>query len=73
MGFFGGLFKTNVEKMERKRDVKGLIKALNHKDKEVKIKAIQALGRLKDVSAIAPLNHSFRSQDRDILWAIVYI
>lgn len=67
MGFFGGLFKTNVEKMERKRDVKGLIRALNHKDKEVKIKAIQALGRIKDVRAIAPLNKTLSTWDRDIL------
>jgi HEAT repeat protein len=68
MGFFGGLFGSNVEKMERKRDVQGLIRALNHKDKEVKIKAIQALGRLKDVTAKTPLYRSFGSQDRDISW-----
>jgi HEAT repeat protein len=41
-----GLFGSNVEKMERKRDVEGLIEALTHKDLEVRDKAQMALVRI---------------------------
>jgi hypothetical protein len=35
-----GLFKPNIEKMERKKDIEGLIKALGYrKDSVVRVKA----------------------------------
>jgi len=42
MGFFG----PNVEKMEKKNDVNGLIKALKHKDSDVRDRAEKALVRI---------------------------
>jgi len=42
MGFFG----PNVEKMEKKNDVNGLIKALKHKDSDVQDRAEKALVRI---------------------------
>ena len=54
MGFFG-LFKQNIETMERKKDVKGLIKALEGKDYNLRKKAASALGRLGDTRAVDPL------------------
>jgi len=33
MGIFDGLFKPNVERLQEKKNVKGLIKALRHKDR----------------------------------------
>ena len=53
MGLFG---PPNVEKMEAKRDVQGLIKALDYqKDASVRDAAAKALGKLKDARAVVPL------------------
>ena len=53
MGLFG---PPNVEKMEAKRDVTGLIKALDYqKDASVRRAAAEALGKLKDARAVVPL------------------
>lgn len=41
-----GIFKPNVEKMERKRNVEGLVTALRYKDSVVRGKAAEALERL---------------------------
>lgn len=41
MGIFG---KPNFDKLKRKRDVKGLIKLLDHKDPWVRETAVKALG-----------------------------
>ena len=38
-----GLFKPNVHKLEAKKDVKGLIKALKEKDSNVQGEAVGAL------------------------------
>lgn len=45
MGIFD-LFKPNVEKMEREKDVAGLIKALGHKESSVKRQATEALDKI---------------------------
>jgi len=54
-GFILGLFKPNVEKMEKKRDVEGLIKALKHKDWTIRTGAIEALSRIRDARTVEPL------------------
>ena len=55
MGILGGLFKPKVEKMEKNRDVGGLIEALKHKDVGVRRRAAGALGRFGDPRAVDPL------------------
>lgn len=50
-----GLFKPNVERMRVKRDVKGLLKALQHKDSNIRIQAVEALGSVGDKRAVEPL------------------
>ena len=40
------LFKPNVEKMEKHRNVVGLIKALKHKDRDIRLGAAKALDRI---------------------------
>ena len=42
MGIFDKLSKPNVEKMEAKKDVKGLIKALRYEDRDVRRAAVYA-------------------------------
>ena len=59
MGIFD-LFKPNVEKLEKKKDVHGLIKALRYKKDEwdeddVRRSAADALGKIKDERAVEPL------------------
>jgi len=56
MGLFDWFFKPNVEKLERKKDIKGLIDALRYeKDSDVRQEAAEALGRIEDLRAIGPL------------------
>jgi hypothetical protein len=50
-----GLFKPNVEKLEEKKNVKGLIKALRYKYWHVRQKAAEALGKIGDEKAVEPL------------------
>jgi tetratricopeptide (TPR) repeat protein len=45
----------NVNKLEDKRDIKGLIKALRHRDASVRRDAVEALGRVGDGSIISHL------------------
>ncbi len=43
-----GLSSKDVEKMEAKRDVKGLFKALSYKDSSVRLAAVEALKKIDD-------------------------
>ena len=65
MGIFS-LFKPSVEKMERKKDVKGLIKALKDEDWAVRCDAAKVLGRLGDARAVEPLIQALKDQE----WAV---
>ena len=49
------LFLPNVNKLKQRKDVGGLINALNHKNFEIKMKAIAALGDIGDPIAADPL------------------
>ncbi len=55
MGIFDRLFKPNVERLREKKNVKGLIKALRHKDWHVREEAAWALGGIGDARAVEPL------------------
>ena len=55
MGFLDGLFKPDIAKLEAKRDVEGLIKALGDTRRELHVPAIEALGRIGDARAVKPL------------------
>ena len=63
MGIFDGLFKPNVEKLKEKMDVEGLLKALDYKDKNVRLSAAEALGKLKSRMAIDPLIRAMKDND----------
>ena len=58
-----GLFKPNVKKMQKERDVEGLIKALEHKNIHVRERAAEALGELKDARAVEPLILALNGED----------
>jgi len=50
----------NIERLEQKRNVQGLIKALDHEDPEVRRNAAQALGSIGDQRAVEPLDFMLR-------------
>lgn len=57
----------NVSKLKAKRDVKGLIKALEYKkDVAVRKAAATALGEIGDVQAVRPLVGTLKDTDRDV-------
>jgi len=61
-----GFFKPNIEKMRTRQDVEGLIKALKHKDFEVRKNATDALGEIGDVRAIEPLIQALKDKGRGV-------
>jgi PAS domain S-box-containing protein len=59
------LFKPDVVKLKRKKDIEGLVKALDCKDRDVRrdvMKALEELGEL----AIKPLTHLMEDVDGEI-------
>ena len=61
MGFFG-LFKPNVNRLTKEKDVEKLIKLLGYKkDANIQLEAARALGLLKDKRAVDPLIHILRN------------
>lgn len=49
------LFRPNVKRMLKKRDVKGLIRAVNDEERGIRLAAIEALGQIGDLQAVEPL------------------
>lgn len=66
MGIFSKLFKPNIQELEKRRDVEGLIKAVNHGDRGVRISAAEALSKIKDKKAIEPLIKALNDEDGDV-------
>lgn len=61
MGIFARS-KPNVDQMKAKKDVAGLIKALKHKDGQVRGNAAYALGGIRDKRAVEPLIEALRDE-----------
>lgn len=61
MGDKGDAIKPNVEKLKAKRDVAGLIKALDHRHPAVRNTAFLALVEVADVSDVEPLIVALRN------------
>jgi HEAT repeat protein len=55
----------NIEKLENKQDIEGLVKALDYKNLGIRISASDALVRLGE-PAIEPLINSLRDEDVDV-------
>ena len=63
MGIFDRLFKPNVKRLKEEKNVKGLIKALRHKDGYVRRDAAEALGKIGE-PAVEPLIQALKDEDR---------
>jgi len=59
MGLFG---PPNIKKLKAEHKVRGLIKALKHEDVNVRQAASQALGEIRDVSALEPLVETLKDR-----------
>ncbi|MDH5362206.1 MAG: HEAT repeat domain-containing protein, partial [Aigarchaeota archaeon] len=64
------LFRPNIEKMEKKRDLKGLIRALDHKDSVIKSRAVDALVRI-GTPAVGPVIEALRNEGDGVRWELV--
>lgn len=64
MGFFQDLFKPNVVRLAEKKDVNGLLSALNHADYQVRSEAQDALVLLGD-TAFTPLMSALQNPDTE--------
>lgn len=62
------LFKPNVQDMEDKHDVHGLIKALGDRDATVRADAAKALGWIGDKSSVMPLVRALAGQSDLVSW-----
>jgi len=58
-----GRFKPNIEKMENKKNVMGLINALKYNESWIRIAAAKALGRIEDARAVEPLIQALEVAD----------
>ena len=65
-----GLFKPNVERLERKKNVEGLIKALKHEDVVIRRLAAKSFTNLKNSKAAEPLLQALSDEDSHVRnWA----
>jgi len=63
--------KPNIRKLKEKRDIKGLVKALYHKDSSIRIDAANALGEIGDPSAVDGLLGALKDESTDVRRAAV--
>lgn len=72
----GRMDKPNVERLRENKDVDGLIRALEHTDKDVRHEARKALGRIGQ-PAVEPLIQALKVEDEwlrvNIAWAFARI
>lgn len=62
-----GLFKPNVDKMEAKKDVLGLMKVvLKDRNQYIRINAVRALGEIGEPQAVELLIHILKNYYEDV-------
>lgn len=61
----------DIAKLKAKKDLKGLINALNYKDAYIRADAVEALGELGDPKSYDPLIHALSDSDSDVRKRVV--
>jgi HEAT repeat protein len=56
----------NIEKLKRKRDIQGLVRALHHKDADVRSRAADALSGMGDARAVEPLFAALEDREAEV-------
>lgn len=59
---------TDIGRLVSRKDVRGLVTALNSGDKDLRWMAAGGLGELRDVEAVDPLIHALSDADPDVRW-----
>lgn len=59
------LFKPNIARLEKKRRIGALIKALDHRDTSIRVAAAEALAETGDSRAVDPLISLLEDHDED--------
>ena len=54
----------DIGELKAIKNVKGLIKALKSKDRNVRRSAVEALGEIKDARAVEPLIEALKDEDK---------
>ena len=66
------LFKPNVQKLQKAKDVSGLIKALDFKDAEIRIDSCRALRIIGDTHAVEPIILALKDTDDRVRREAIY-
>lgn len=66
MGILSSLFRPNIERLKKRKDVERLIRALQHRDWHIRMDAADALGALADERAIDPLIECLKDESRHV-------
>jgi len=61
-----GLFELNVDQLEEKRNMPGLIHALNNPNVVTRRDAVRALGELKEAGTVEPLINALKDDDSEV-------
>lgn len=64
---FGKIDKEKIDKMENRKDVKGLIKALKNKDPYIRKSAATALANVGGSQAVDPLINALNDEDKYVI------
>ena len=65
------MFKPNIEKMKIKKNIKGIIKTLNHSNSKFRMEAAVVLGNLKEKEAMEPLIQALDDEDINVIKAAI--
>jgi HEAT repeat protein len=66
MRFLAGLSKPNIDKLQSRRNIKGLIKALHYKEPAVRQATAEALGNIGDGGAVEPLIQALKDDNENV-------
>ncbi len=71
MHILNGILKPNIGKLAQSRDVKGLTKALSHRDWHIREEAVKALGRIKTTEAFDSLIKALNDKESSVRECVV--
>jgi len=66
MGILNGFSKPNIKKLEREKDVQGLINALKSEDVNIRSEAANAFTRIRDESLVDLLINALDDENTDV-------
>jgi HEAT repeat protein len=59
---------TKIRRMRQQQDFGGLVKSLTNNNPDIRNKAAEGLGELRDARAVEPLSHALKDPDQGVRW-----